>query len=99
MPKFRIHNSIKQHDCIFNLLTKAALQIKEISNYEQLKLSPELTKSICIFVEDSVSSFPKKHRKVDKKQIVIDTLKSVYTLSDDEIKNVEEKIEFLLQNK
>lgn len=100
MPKFRLHNSVNQHNYVFNLLNKASLQIKEIANYENLKLSPELTKSVCIFVEDSVNSFPKKHRKVNKKQIVIDVIKNVFTsLTEDEIKNIEQQIDFLLQNK
>ncbi len=77
-----------------NLVTS---KIQEIPNFADLKFDVELTLFVCNLIENAVKE--KKIPKLDKKQFVLDVIKSLFELSDEEIQQIDSQIEFLHANK
>jgi len=89
------HN-LKKHNIVFGLIEKIAEKVKQIPNYENIRLEIELILTVANIVENYVSKGNKK--KVDKKQLVIDALSKVFTYNEDEKKLVGSLIDFLHNN-
>lgn len=99
MPKLHLKNKAKSTKNVANLVDSCLCEVRGIPNYNSLRLNQELTKSICVFVEDFVSSFSKSQQeKVDKNNVVIEVLSKAFGLSPDEILVIKSQIEFLVEN-
>jgi hypothetical protein len=91
VPKYDLLTNIK-----FNKLVEFIIkEVQNIPEYTHHKNNLELIKLICNLIENKVV----KKDKLDKKLIVIEGLKRVFNLVEDEIKNLDGFIEFLHQNK
>jgi len=97
MQAVSLKNSLKQHSFVFGLIKKASDQVKLIENYSKLKNSKQLTQYVIELVE---SEFDKTyHEKVDRKTLVSQIIQSIFPdLSADEVKNLEDDIEFIYDN-
>ncbi|MEN9946989.1 MAG: hypothetical protein RLZZ293_1375 [Pseudomonadota bacterium] len=102
MDQVKLENSLAQHQCLFSLIKQCCLKVKEIENHEDLKLKNEVTKYVAKLVEEGISHAPltKKQKKaINKKTIIIEVIKQVYNLAEEELGLVEDQIEYNLDNK
>jgi hypothetical protein len=80
----------------FNKLVEFIMkEIQNIPEHQQFKNDLELIKLICNIIENKVI----KKDNVDKKAVVVESLKRTFSLVESEITNVETFIEFLHKNK
>ena len=92
--KFKLRELITNDDISKVILKK----IKEIPNYETLKLDVELTLFLCNLCENIIAD--KGLKKFDKKAFVINLIKDLFSeLSEEEIALYDGQIEFLWNNK
>jgi hypothetical protein len=102
MDQVKLENSLAQHQCLFSLIKQCCLKVKEIENHEDLKLKNEVTKYVAKLVEEGIANSPltKKQKKViSKKTIILEVIKQVYNLAEEELSLVEDQIEYNLDNK
>jgi hypothetical protein len=98
MENVKFKNSLKQHDFVFSLIKKGKMKVMEIENYQLLKLNQELTKYVSNAIEEEMIA--SLDQKVDKKEILTEIMKQVFTdLTEDELKILENQVTFLLDNK
>ena len=72
LPQISLDKHILKHYTHFSLIEKVSLTIiREIPNYELLKLNPELTKLICTVVENNIPT-KKLHKILDKRTIIVE---------------------------
>lgn len=91
VPKNELLANIK-----FNKLVEYIVkEIQNIPEYEQFRNDLELIKLICNIIENKVV----KKDEVDKKSAVVEGFKRSFNLSDNEIKSINNFIEFLHKNK
>ena len=43
MDQVKLENSLAQHQCLFSLIKQCTIKLKEIENYQDLKLKGEIT--------------------------------------------------------
>jgi hypothetical protein len=80
----------------FNKLVEFIMkEIQNIPEHQQFKNDLELIKLICNIIENKVI----KKDNIDKKAVVVESLKRTFSLIESEITNVETFIEFLHKNK
>jgi hypothetical protein len=100
MPKLHLKNKAKGHKNVCNLVDMALSEVRSIPQYSSLRLNPELTKSLCVFIEDVVSSFSKTQAdKIDKTNVAVEVLTKAFGLSPAEVENIKSQVEFLVENK
>lgn len=102
MENVKLENSLAQHQCLFSLIKQCCIKVKEIENHEDLKLKNEVTKYVAKLVEEGIANSPltKKQKKViSKKTIILEVIKQVYNLAEEELSLVEDQIEYNLDNK
>ena len=92
---FKFKNNIKSH-VIFNKTVDQIIEElkKEIPKIHEMKEQPELILLICNCVENII----KKSDNCDKKKIVIEVMKSLFNLNNEEITKVDSSIECFCSN-
>ena len=92
---FKFKNNIKSH-VIFNKTVEQIIEElkKEIPKIYEMKENPELILTICNCVENII----KKTDNCDKKKIVLEVMKSLFNLNNDEITKVDSSIECFWSN-
>jgi len=92
---FKFKNNIKSH-VIFNKTVEQIIEElkKEIPKIYEMKENPELVLMICNCVENII----KKTDNCDKKKIVLEVMKSLFNLNNDEIIKVDSSIEWFWSN-
>ena len=92
---FKLKNNIKSH-VIFNKTVDQIIEElkKEIPKIHEKKEQPELILLICNCVENII----KKSDNCDKKKIVIEVMKSLFNLNNEEITKVDSSIECFWSN-
>lgn len=105
MSKVKFENSLALHEFTFGLIKSLSEQIKNIPEFKSLKLNPELTKFLCKsvnqLIDDGLKSkaFSKKQLLlINKTTLIIQILKDIFTLTDEELTQVESQIDFLNNN-
>ena len=88
-------HTIRNHITFEKAIIDITSVIKEIPNFESLKLEDELTLYVCRVVEHLI----KKVHRIDKKVLVIKCLTDVFGLNPTEQLMVSRQIEFLFNNK
>ncbi len=71
-------------------------KLNEIPNIENFKLDPQLVLLCCECIENEV--YQNKLKKVDKKEMALNILNKLFTLSDDDKISIGTIIEFLHSN-
>ena len=91
---FKFKNNIKSH-VIFNKTVEQIIEeLKSIKNIHEMKEHPELILMICNCVENII----KKTDNCDKKKIVIEVMKTMFNLNNEEITKVDSTIECFWSN-
>ena len=99
IPEIGFKNSLKQHNIVYSLIEQVAEKIKNIPQYEKLRVEIELVKTVCNIVENMVSKKNKKAKQpIDKKQLVVDALSAVFNHNDQEKSLIISLINYLFNN-
>jgi len=99
MAKLKLKNSIAKTNYVQSLIAKGSLEIKELVNFENLKLNPQLTQDICQFIIKEIALGKFSKEDLDKSGIVVEILKQVFDLTDVEISVINDQITHILDNK
>lgn len=97
MTRLKFKHNLKQHSLVFKLVKDLMNKIKEIENWEVLKLDPDLIYSVATSVEEDVSK--SKIKGVSKKDLVLEVFKMTYELSEEDIGILLKVLEYQLNNK
>ena len=99
LPDIKLKNSAFTFALENNLSQSIVNKIKLIPQYDQLKNDIEITEHVCNLVENSVTK-NKDSKPINKKQLVIKIMSSLFNLSNDADKKiVEHQIDYLFNNK
>ena len=99
LPDIKFKNNLSKHNIVYSLIDQISEKIKLIPEYEKIRVEIELVKTVCNIVENYVKKKNSKDRnKVDKKQLVIDTLAKVFNYTEQEKNLVSSLIDYLFNN-
>jgi len=94
MPK----NGLAKDAKINTIVAKIIQKVADIPNHNEYRGNMELLKMICIMIEHAVDNKVEKI-KIDKKDIVFQVYTRLWNgMKPDEIKNIENNIQFLWEN-
>jgi C1A family cysteine protease len=100
MDLVRHKDSLSDFVKVKHLIVDLTACIQDIPDYEELRLTMQLTKYICNCVESEVLNSDKKCDKlIDKKALVATVLDNVYQFNDEEKLIVSDQIQFLYDTK
>ena len=92
MDLVKIHGTLQKHDLVYSTMLKISNKVKELPNYDLLKLNHDLTAYVCSLIETLI----KKKYQVDKKEIAMQILTDLFNLNADEIDQLSKQIDFLI---
>ena len=99
LPDIKFKNNLSKHNIVYSLIDQISEKIKLIPEYQKIRVEIELVKTVCNIVENYVKKKNSKDRnKVDKKQLVIDTLAKVFNYTEQEKNLVSSLIDYLFNN-
>lgn len=91
--KLKLKRGLKKSEQIGQLVSSCVLEVKSLQNYDQLKLDQKLTKSI---MKTVLSVSKQIEGEIDKSAIVKEVLTQVFHLNEEEMKIVEQQIEYII---
>ena len=95
----KFKNNLSKHNVVYSLIDQISSKIKLIPQYEKIRIEIELVKCVANIVENYVQKNNSKQKnKVDKKQLVIDSLHEVFNYNDQERNLVSSLIDYLFNN-
>ena len=97
LPNIKFRNTLKKHNISFSVIEQISEKIKKIPQYESIRIELELVKCVCNIIENCIKKG--NNKKIDKKDLVINCLSSVYNYNDQEKLLVGSLIDFLFNNK
>ena len=83
--------SLLLHHEINDIIAKVSLLIKEIHEFEALKLNHDLT----LFVLNNVTNMVKHHKVIDIEAVSIQILTRVFSLNESEVASLKQQIDYL----
>jgi len=92
----KLKNQLLNLDLEKQLIEVIEQRIRNLPNYLELRLNPELILLCCNLIENSLD---KKKVKLDKKALCLRVLASIFQYSEADKKHVDNTIEFLHSNK
>ena len=93
-------HKLKSHHIYYSLFNSIVDLIMKIPEFTKLKCEIELVRTVCNMIENS--TIPKKNAdglKIDKKQLVMDSLQRVFGYNENEKQIISAMIDFLISNK
>ena len=100
MGKLKLKKSLAKVNYVKNLIIKGTCEIKELVDYENHKLNPQLINDLMNFLELEISKGKFSKEDFDKSKILQDIMISVFgELSETEIQWLENHIQYILDNK
>ena len=100
MPKLKLKNSLAKVYYVKTLVIKGTCEVKEIVDYVDHKLNPQLINDLMNFIELEISKGKFSKEDFDKSKILQDIMLSVFNdLSESEIQWLENQIQYILDNK
>ena len=93
MHIIKFSHQLEKHNIKESVIRDLIAKIKEIPNYEKLKMSIELTSYVANIIENEF-----KKVKVDKKVIFITIMNSIFELTDDDCGTLYDQIEYLIEH-
>ena len=99
LPDIKFKNNLSKHNVVYSLIDQISSKIKLIPQYEKIRIEIELVKCVANIVENYVQKNNSKQKnKVDKKQLVIDSLHEVFNYNEQEKNLVSSLIDYLFNN-
>ena len=100
MPKLKLKNSLAKVNYVKTLVIKGTCEVKEIVDYVDHKLNPQLINDLMNFIELEISKGKFSKEDFDKSKILQDVIVSVFgDLSESELKWLENTIQHIIDNK
>ena len=100
LPNVQLKNSALSFVLENTLLKSIVDKIKLIPQFDQLKNDIEITEHVCNLVENAITNNSKSSNPIDKKQLVIKIMTSLFNLNTEaEKKIVNQQIDYLINNK
>ena len=93
--KLKLSKSLKKHDRIQDIVKQGVEGVKELNCYQEEKLHQNLTLSVMKSVQKACKLVD---GEVDKNAIVVEILKTVYSLTDEELLIIEQQIIDIVDN-
>ena len=85
--------SLLLHHEVNDIIAKICLTVKEIPEYSSLKLNHDL----CVYVLNLATNMVKS-KKIDIPVLVVDIMKKVFSLNEEEVALLNKQIEYLMQS-
>lgn len=99
LPEIKFKNNLSKHNIVYSLIEQITEKIKLIPQYQLIKVEIELIKCVANIVENYVQKNNSKDKnKIDKKQLVIDSLNNVFNYTEQEKILVASLIDYLFNN-
>ncbi len=98
MSKLKLSKSLAQENFVKTLIQKGSCEVKEIADYADHKLHPQLVNDLMNFVESEVSKSKFAKADIEKSQVVVEIMKQCYDMSETDIQWVESHMQFLHDN-
>ena len=95
-------NKLKIHSCIFNVISKVIYKVKEIPEFNSLRLKASVTHFVSALVHSLIAESNlsnKEKRSIDQVKIIIQVLDDVFALSDSEKLIIQDHIDHDQDNK
>lgn len=92
-----LKNALNVHYKFHDILDKIHTIITSIKHYEDLKTNPELLLLVCNLIEYHLPD--NKKMKLDKRDLALQVMDKLFTLTDDEKDATAKQIQFLYDNK
>ena len=92
-------NKLKSHNIYFTLINQVVDLVTKIPEFNKLRCETELVRTVCNMIENS--SIPNKNAdglKIDKKQLVMDSLQRIFNYTEQEKQIISAMIDFLISN-
>ena len=92
-------NKLKSHNIFFTLINQVVDLVTKIPEFNKLRCETELVRTVCNMIENS--SIPNKNAdglKIDKKQLVMDSLQRIFNYTEQEKQIISAMIDFLISN-
>ena len=83
--------SLLLHHEVNDIIAKICLTVKEIPEYSSLKLNHDL----CVYVLNLATNMVKS-KKIDIPLLVVDIMKKVFSLNEEEVALLKKQIEYLI---
>lgn len=99
MGKLKLRKSLAKTDYVQNLIQKGICEIKEINNFKNLKMNPQLINDVMNFIELEISKGKFSKADLDKSGILQEVLKGCFDMTDEDLLWIENHVTFLLDNK
>lgn len=93
--KLKLSKSLKKQDRIKDIVKQGVEKVLEINGYEEQKLHQNLTLTVMKSIESACKYID---GEVDKNAMVVEILKTAYTLCDDEVTIIEQQIIDIIDN-
>lgn len=91
----KLKNNLLHLDLEKQLVETIEKRIRNLPNFQELRLNPELILLVCNLIENAQTN---NKRKIDKKPLVIRVLHTIFTYSEADKKHIDQTIEFLYAN-
>ena len=99
LPDIKFRNTLKKHNINFSVIDQIAEKIKKIPQYDSIRIEIEMVKCVCNIIENCIKKGNKtKKNPIDKKDLVINCLSSVYNYNESEKLLISSLIDFLFNN-
>ena len=98
LPEIKFKNNLSKHNVVYSLIEQISEKIKQIPQYEKIRIEIELLKCVCNIIENYIKKNSKEKNKIDKKQLVIDSLNNVFNYTEQEKILVSSLIDYLFNN-
>lgn len=92
--ELNLKNSVSRHFVYHNLINSVVEKVKAIPKYELLKNDLELVLLVCNVIENIIT----KKDDVNKKELCTDVMCAIFNLSQEEIDNIKNHVQFLFDN-
>ena len=94
IPKIKLNNILKHHYNFEIVREELLIEFRKIPKIEELKFDSELTTCLMNIIEQVI----KKSHKIDKKNLVIQILTELFSLTDLEQQIISKDIDFIHSN-
>ena len=101
VSKLKLSKSLSKSNYVKNLCIKATCEIKEIADYHDHKLNPQLINDLMNFLEKEISNGKFSQSDIDKSSLLKHIIESTFgsELTEEEIKFIDTQVQYIIDNK
>lgn len=99
MTKLKLKNSLAKQNYVKGIIQKGICEVKEIVDYAEHKLSPQLVNDLMSFIELEISKGKFSKADFDKSGILEEIMKGCFEMNESDIEWLKNHIQFVKDNK